>query len=236
MASSVSANHCAAGEVLRRRRGRAAARGPAAAGGAREDLAGPANIPQQTKTPTATKASSLTSDSNAIAATMPSWRSLLSRWRVPKAMVKPASSQRDVERAVLPPRPGACPALPGQQRQPAGDRLQLQRHVGQDADQRDQRHQRGQRAALAVAAGDEVGDRGDAVARARCGSSCAARSRPAACRASGRGRSAGTTGPSWRRARRCRSRSRRCSTRRSTARRPRRCRSASGPAGRAPSA
>jgi hypothetical protein len=28
----------------------------------------------------------------AIAATMPSWRSVVSRWRVPKAMVKPASA------------------------------------------------------------------------------------------------------------------------------------------------
>ncbi len=54
--------------------------------------AGPSNNPQQTKMPTARKASSLTTDSSAIAATMPSWRSLVSRWRVPKATVKPAST------------------------------------------------------------------------------------------------------------------------------------------------
>ncbi|WP_293412701.1 hypothetical protein [Piscinibacter sp.] len=34
----------------------------------------------------------MTTDSKAIAATMPSWRSLVSRWRVPKATVKPASA------------------------------------------------------------------------------------------------------------------------------------------------
>ena len=54
--------------------------------------AGPSNKPQVTKTPMATKASSLTTDSSAIAATMPSWRSVVSRWRVPKATVKPASA------------------------------------------------------------------------------------------------------------------------------------------------
>ena len=54
--------------------------------------AGPSNRPQVTNTPTATKASSLTTDSKAIAATMPSWRSLVSRWRVPNTIVKPASA------------------------------------------------------------------------------------------------------------------------------------------------
>ena len=44
-----------------------------------------------------------------------------------------------------------------------GHRLQLQRDVGDDADDGDQRDQRGQQRALAVAAGDEVGDRGDPV-------------------------------------------------------------------------
>ncbi len=37
-------------------------------------------------------ATSLTTDSNAIAATMPSWRSVLSSWRAPNTMVKPASA------------------------------------------------------------------------------------------------------------------------------------------------
>ena len=40
--------------------------------------------------PTARNASSFTSDSNAIAATMPSWCSAASRWRVPNAMVNAA--------------------------------------------------------------------------------------------------------------------------------------------------
>ncbi len=40
--------------------------------------------------PTARKATSFTIDSNAIAATMPSWRSPTSRRRVPKAIVKSA--------------------------------------------------------------------------------------------------------------------------------------------------
>jgi hypothetical protein len=43
-----------------------------------------------TKTPTATNASSFTSDSNAIAATMPWWCSAASRWRVPKTIVNAA--------------------------------------------------------------------------------------------------------------------------------------------------
>jgi hypothetical protein len=34
----------------------------------------------------------LTTDSTAIAATMPSWRSVVSSWRVPNAIVKPASA------------------------------------------------------------------------------------------------------------------------------------------------
>ena len=53
----------------------------------------PSNRPQTTNTPTAMKATSLTTDSKATAATMPSWRSVLSRWRAPKTMVKPASSK-----------------------------------------------------------------------------------------------------------------------------------------------
>ena len=44
-----------------------------------------------------------------------------------------------------------------------GHRLQLQRDVGQDADHRDDGDQPAEQRALAVARGDEVGDRGDAV-------------------------------------------------------------------------
>ena len=47
-------------------------------------------MPNVTKIPTARNASSFTSDSNAIAATMPWWCSAASRWRVPKAMVNAA--------------------------------------------------------------------------------------------------------------------------------------------------
>ena len=47
-------------------------------------------MPNVTKTPTARNARSFTSDSNAIAATMPWWCSAASRWRVPKAMVNAA--------------------------------------------------------------------------------------------------------------------------------------------------
>jgi hypothetical protein len=44
-----------------------------------------------------------------------------------------------------------------------GHRLELQRDVGHRADDRDQRHGGGDRLALAVAGGDEVGDRGDVL-------------------------------------------------------------------------
>jgi hypothetical protein len=52
----------------------------------------PSYIQNVTKRPTAMKASSFTTDSKAIAATSPSWRSVASRWRVPNRMVKAASS------------------------------------------------------------------------------------------------------------------------------------------------
>ena len=48
-------------------------------------------------------------------------------------------------------------------REAVRDRLQLQRDVGHDADHRDDRDQAAEQLALAVARGDEVGDRGDAV-------------------------------------------------------------------------
>jgi hypothetical protein len=47
-----------------------------------------------------------------------------------------------------------------------GNALELQGDVGHDAHHRDQRDQAGQQGAFAVAAGDEVGDRGDAVGAA----------------------------------------------------------------------
>ena len=44
-----------------------------------------------------------------------------------------------------------------------GDGFELKRDVGHGADDRDQRHRRGDRLALAVARGDEVGDRRDVL-------------------------------------------------------------------------
>ena len=52
----------------------------------------PSKRPQVTKAPTAMKATSLTTNSKATAATMPSCRSALSRWRVPNIMVNAASA------------------------------------------------------------------------------------------------------------------------------------------------
>ena len=51
--------------------------------------------------PTARKASSLTIDSKAIAATMPSWRSLASMWRVPNRIANKASASA-IHNAVSP--------------------------------------------------------------------------------------------------------------------------------------
>jgi len=51
----------------------------------------PPATPQTTKTPTARSATSFTTASSAIAMTTPWWRSLASRFRVPKRMVKSAS-------------------------------------------------------------------------------------------------------------------------------------------------
>jgi len=77
--------------------------------------------------------------------------------------------QRDVERAVLDDRQGHGLGRHHDVRvlqedgEAARDRLQLERDVRDDADDRDDRHEPAQRLALAVAGGDEVGDRGDAV-------------------------------------------------------------------------
>ena len=74
--------------------------------------------------------------------------------------------ERDVERAVLVPRHALVRCRTGgqgQQRIAAGDRLQLQRDVGHDAHDGDQGHEPGERRALAIAAGQEIGDRRDAI-------------------------------------------------------------------------
>jgi hypothetical protein len=109
---------------------------------------GPSNRPQVTKHAHRHEGQQLDHRFGAMAATMPSWRSVVSRWRVPKAMVKPASTSAMY--SVLSPTrapPAPAPAA-GQQRVAAGDGLELQRHVGHHADQRDQRHQPGQRRLL----------------------------------------------------------------------------------------
>ena len=49
---------------------------------------GPSNIQKVTNTPTPTKATSLTSDSVAIASIRPSWCSVASIWRVPNRTAK----------------------------------------------------------------------------------------------------------------------------------------------------
>ena len=65
---------------------------------------GPQNRPQVTKDPQPREGRGTTSDSAAIAATMPSCRSALSRWRVPNGMVKAGGKrQRDQQGPVLPP-------------------------------------------------------------------------------------------------------------------------------------
>ena len=87
----VSANHCAYGNARPCSR-RSSWRSSGTAIARSNRSAGPANRPQVTNTPTARNASSLTTDSKAIASTMPSWRSVLSRWRVPNTIVKPASA------------------------------------------------------------------------------------------------------------------------------------------------
>ena len=60
-------------------------------------------------------------------------------------------------------RPGAGMRLRQDGLQRRRDRLELQRDVGDRADDGDQRHRRRHRLALAVARGDEVGDRGDVL-------------------------------------------------------------------------
>ena len=83
-----------------------------------------------------------------------------------KDHAEPGQDQGHIERAIavpVPPRCHAGAARRRQQRVTGGDGLELQRDVGHDADHRDQRHETREQRALARAAGDEVGDRGDAV-------------------------------------------------------------------------
>ena len=74
--------------------------------------------------------------------------------------------QRQVKRAVLRPmrlRGQRAERTGGEQAVPRRDRLELQRNVGHDAHHRNQRHQAGQQRTFAIAAANEVGNRGDAV-------------------------------------------------------------------------
>ena len=126
-------------------------------------------MPKVTNTPTARNASSLTSDSNAIAATMPWWCSAASRWRVPKAMVNAARIKAIHKRRVLADRRRAelrrhdDLGILHEDREAVRYRLQLQRDVRKDADHRDDGDEAAEQRALAIARGDEVGERGDAV-------------------------------------------------------------------------
>ena len=126
-------------------------------------------MPNVTNTPTARNASSFTSDSNAIAATMPWWCSAASRWRVPKAIVNAARISAIHSAASS--RIDAAPTLRrhddlgilDEDREAVRHRLQLQRDVREDADDRDDGDEAAQQRALAVARRDEVGERRDAV-------------------------------------------------------------------------
>ena len=126
-------------------------------------------MPNVTNTPTARNASSLTSDSNAIAATMPWWCSAASRWRVPNSDRERGEDHRHPERGVVADR--AAPprrrhddlGILDEDREAVRHRLQLQRDVRQDADHRDDGDEPAEQRALAVARRDEVGERGDAV-------------------------------------------------------------------------
>ena len=107
----------------------------------------PPPTPQTTKTPTAISATSLTTASNAIAATTPWCRSLASTLRVPNRMVNsaiPAAIQSRRDAGV---RLGAAIG-PSPEDLDACHRLELQRDVGRGGDDRDQRHQHRQRLEL----------------------------------------------------------------------------------------
>ena len=78
----------------------------------------------------------------AIASIRPSWCSVASIWRVPKAMAKAASDERDEEGEVAEDRARACvdgSSAPRMVAERGRDRLELQRDVGHGADDRDDR-------------------------------------------------------------------------------------------------
>ncbi len=73
----------------------------------------PSYRPKVTKAPTAMKASSLTSDSKAIARTMPRWCSVTSRLRVPNSTVNRARATDTISAVSWVPEPAtASPSLP----------------------------------------------------------------------------------------------------------------------------
>ena len=127
---------------------------------------GPPNIQKVMKMPTARKATSLTIDSVAIASIRPSWCSVASIWRVPNSTAKVAidiatNSAMSPSSGLATPLPARHCARIGLQR--GRHRLELQCDIGNGADDGDQRDGGGDRLALAVARGDEVGDRGDVL-------------------------------------------------------------------------
>ena len=116
--------------------------------------------------PTARKATSLTIDSAAIASIRPSWCSVASMWRVPNSTAKAAIDS--ATNSAMSPSSGCARRRPAQHVREDGlergrHRFELQRDVGDRADDGDQRDGRRHRLALAVARGDEVGDRGDVL-------------------------------------------------------------------------
>ena len=142
----------------------AAVRGSASA--LENSVSGPGNITKVTKMPTARNATSLTIDSVATRQHQP----VLMLGGVDVAGAEQHGErrhqQRDEQRDIADHRLRRRAA--GRDfRQDGADRrrhgFELQRDVGDHADDGDQRHRRRHRLALAVARGDEVGDRGDVL-------------------------------------------------------------------------
>ena len=124
----------------------------------------PPNTEKMTKKPTARKAASLTRDSAATATIRPSWCSVASMWRVPNRTANVAIV-RAMMKAVSVGRLSVLQRARAQQRvDRKRHRLQLQGDVGQRAGDGDDGDDGGDRLALAVAGGQEVGDRGDVLA------------------------------------------------------------------------
>ena len=172
----------------------------------------------------------MTTLSNATARTMPSWCSVASMWRVPNRTLNRANSSRTSNAVSAPPAPVTGSAAgPISAVTLDGHRLELERDVGDRSQDRHDGDQAGQDGALAVAGGDEVGDRGDALRLGDPQHLLRPGSRTAGPPRSARDRSAGSPAPGARPARRCRRRSRRCSRRPATACRHRGCGSGCGP-------